>query len=91
MQKGPGVQTSWSPDIPEHRMHTYQWIELIPWASKQPAINTESGEHWNIVRLEHNLFCKKETNYYLLYIERIYSRTDPPAAQITLLGTNLAQ
>lgn len=66
MQKGPGVQIKQSLEVPEHCTHTYQRIELIPRAGKQPAINAESGEHWNIVRLEHNLFCKNETNYYLL-------------------------
>lgn len=91
MQKGPGVQINQRPDVPEPCTHTHQWIELIPWASKQPAVNAERGEHWDIVRLQHNLFCKNKTNYYLLHRERIYSRIGPPAAQITLLATNFAQ
>lgn len=91
MQNEPGLQIKQSPEVPEHCTHTYQWIELIPGASKQPAVNTESSEHRNIVRLQHNLFCKNRTIYYFLHGERIYSRIAPPAAQLNLLETNFAQ
>lgn len=91
MQKEPSVQINWRIGLSENCIYTYQWIELITWASKQPSINTESCKHWNIMRFEHNLFCKHETEGCLLYTCRIYSTTDPRAAQITLLGTDFAQ
>lgn len=40
------------------------------------------------MRFEHNLFCKNETEDYVLHICRTYGRTDAAAAQITLLETN---
>lgn len=75
MQKIPSIQINWRGELYETCIHTYQWIELITWASKQPSINTESCKHWNIMRLEHHFFCKHETEDCLLNVCRIY-RTD---------------